>query len=100
MTRYITIEAITVPPGTVMDLSAEQASDRQAHVRALEGGAFEALDRLTFKAGEVLGVEGDLGVATMRKLEPLPSPVPSDSGAAVAPSGTAARRRRPPPAQE
>jgi hypothetical protein len=84
MTEYKTTSRITVPAGTVVRLSPEQAADRARSLeKADDEGRFVTKDTLEFKAGEQLGIEGDLGRATMAKLEPVTGAeeVPSTSAA-------------------
>lgn len=60
MTRYRTKQALPVAAGTIVQLSEAQARDRKGRVVDLGEGRYQLAELLTFKAGEVLGIEGEL----------------------------------------
>ena len=63
MKFYRTEIAVTFFPGTTLGLTEEQAQGRLQvkQIKALkEKGKFEILTQAQFKAGEVIGIEGDI----------------------------------------
>jgi hypothetical protein len=60
MMNYRTIQALPLAAGTVVQLSEAQARDRRDRVEPLGEGRFRLKELQAFKAGEVLGIEGEL----------------------------------------
>lgn len=60
MKTYLIVKLLTVAAGTVVRLSAEQAQRRRGRVTDLGEGRYQLNELLQFKAGEVVGIEGDL----------------------------------------
>lgn len=60
MKRFRTIRALPLASGTVVQLSEAQARDRKGRVVDMGEGRYQLAELLTFKAGEVLGIEGEL----------------------------------------
>lgn len=57
--------------GAVLLLSKEQAVARQHALEPLGGARYRVATRVEFKAGEVIGFDGDPDKVTAAKLEPL-----------------------------
>lgn len=73
MRRYLVTAGMTVPSGTVMFPTPEQAADRAHVLEQRDDGTCVTVSATCFKAGEriVLDEDVDLGRATMAKLQPL-----------------------------
>lgn len=54
--KYRATAILRLPANTVLDLSAEQASAR-AHVLDKRGSKYITRDAVTFKAGEIVGLD-------------------------------------------
>lgn len=74
MKRYRTRQALPLAAGTVVHLSEAQARDRRGRVVDLGEGRYQLAELLTFKAGEVLGLEGELPKLHLECVELLTEP--------------------------
>jgi len=78
----------------VVALAAAQAEPRAACLRALGEGRYEVLAPVHFKAGELIGVAGDLpktlATAVQPASEPAAAPAPRRRRAAQAPAAAEA----------
>jgi hypothetical protein len=68
MRHYRLVDQVTFGPGTVLGLSAAQL-ERRKHVRTLEpvDGGHVAIGPVYFKAGDVVGLQGELPRALVGK---------------------------------
>lgn len=88
MNRYLIVAPATFGAGTRVGLSKEQAAARVQALRQLGGGLYVALQPVQFKAGETVGVDGDLpkamadlvGAPKGKKADPVAAP-PDESSA-------------------
>jgi len=94
MRRYRLIEQVTFGPGTLLGLSEAQLA-RRRHVPVFEpeGGAHRTIAMVQFKAGEELGVDGDLPRSLSIKMQPLDAESQPEQAAAAAPKKPAAKSR-------
>jgi hypothetical protein len=58
--KYRVLEPATFGPGARLTLTEDQAAPRRHVLMRLSGDLYETTDLVQFKAGEVLGVQGDL----------------------------------------
>lgn len=63
------LQTLMLAAGTVLTLSEAQAARRRHLLKPLGGSRFEALGVVCFKAGEELGVDGDLPKALAEAVE-------------------------------
>lgn len=72
MRRYRLIDQVTFGPGTLLGLSeAQLARRRHAAVFEAAGDAHRTITLVQFKAGEELGVDGDLPRSLSSKMQLL-----------------------------
>lgn len=71
MQKYKVTARVAVIPSGVIAISAEQSGPRRHNLRDLGGGRFEVQKPVEFKAGEVIGYEGDLPKAMADNLEEM-----------------------------
>lgn len=91
METYRTTRTVVLPSGTILALDRHQAEIRAHHLEPMdEWPLYRALDALTFKCGEIIGLvsppaKGDNG---LEPLEPFPAvePPPGPEPAAAAES--------------
>lgn len=73
MQKYTVDAALTLPKGTSLKLTKEQATLRAHRLKAIGKGVYTALDEIQFKHGEV--IEIDAGVLPRMLQVPLAPPV-------------------------
>ena len=73
MKKYEVIAAkTTFPAGSFIELSPEQAKTREPFLKRKNGNVYQALESLSFKAGEVIGLpEENLSRLTLACLKPV-----------------------------
>lgn len=87
MKQIKTTAAVTFGPGAILKLSDGQAALRAGRLKILEGGLYETLSEIQFKAGEEFGYEGTLSKAMLELVDvdghpgkPAPEPKPKAKG--------------------
>ncbi len=60
MDKFLIISPATFPAGTRLGLSQEQAAARTAALQEAGKGVYVALQQVQFKAGEVIGMAGEM----------------------------------------
>lgn len=81
MKKYTLVGAATFGPGAILQLTADQATPRAHALKALGEGRFEARAAVQFKAGEIVGYEGDLPKAMAAQLLNPPASAGEDAAA-------------------
>ena len=76
--RYKVLQPVEFAPGSVFrGLSVEQLRRRASFLRILEGGLAEAVQRVQFKAGELVEYDGDVPKTWLgSKIEPVTPDAP------------------------
>lgn len=107
---YRVLQPIHVPPGVVLTLDGAQARARSPWLRPLGPDTYQSAGMLCFKAGEIVGIDGDTPRAFAGRIQPVQPAVagqavsaatpetqraPQDAAAAQA-AGARARRSRSP----
>ncbi|MGE0289677.1 MAG: hypothetical protein AB7I42_25695 [Bradyrhizobium sp.] len=69
MQKYKVTARVAVIPSGVIAISAEQSGPRRHNLKAQGGDRWEILRPVEFKAGEVIGYEGELPKAMADNLE-------------------------------
>lgn len=88
--QYKALTCVRFGPGDVLGLSAAQVARRAGKLQPTDGGLYSVLAAVEFKAGEVIGLVGDLP----KRLLPALAPV----APAAAPPGRKAAPKQPAPA--
>lgn len=60
MKNYVAKELVTLPAGSVVELTDKQAADRAPRMTRVSKGRYRLNEALQFKAGEAFGFDGDL----------------------------------------
>lgn len=63
MKQYATVSTTAFPAGAILGLTAAQVKPRVHALREIREGRYEALAAVQFKAGEVIGYDGELSKA-------------------------------------
>jgi len=71
MKTYRIVQLLAVGPGTEVLLTDAQAARRKHRLDMVGEGRYRTRDVLQFKAGEVVGLEGDLPKAHLERVELL-----------------------------
>lgn len=84
--KYRVLSPVTFHAGATLGLTEAQASARRHALKALAGGLHEVLAEVQFKAGEEIGVAGEVSKAHVSSLQSLAAPAPAAAPAAPAPA--------------
>lgn len=69
-----TLATIAFGPGARLILTEGQAATRPNALRKLGNGLYETTASVQFKAGEQIGIEGEVSKALLASLEPIGTP--------------------------
>lgn len=76
--KYRILQLLSFYTGALLRLTNEQARPRRAVLQPLGGDLHEVITEANFKAGEVIGFDGDLPKAMAASVEPAPDSVVKD----------------------
>jgi hypothetical protein len=94
MVEYVVVsESVELGIGTILALNADQVDRRRHQLKDAKGGKYEAIHRVTFKRGEVLGIEGELDKGSLQRLRATADGDP-DAPAGDKPKKARARKPR------
>ena len=75
MNKYHVIEAVSIHAG-FLELTAAQANPRMHNLKHVENNVYMVMQPVMFKAGEIIGYDGELPKAMLMQLENLDAPKP------------------------
>ena len=75
MNRYQVNEAVSIHDG-LLELTEAQAKPRMHNLKHIEDSVYMVMQPVMFKAGEVIGYDGELPKAMLMQLENLDAPKP------------------------
>lgn len=75
MNKYQVTEAVSIHDG-LLELTEAQAKPRMHNLKHIEDSVYMVMQPVMFKAGEVIGYDGELPKAMLMQLENLDAPKP------------------------
>lgn len=75
MNKYQVNEAVSIHDG-LLELTEAQAKPRMHNLKHIEDSVYMVMQPVMFKAGEVIGYDGELPKAMLMQLENLDAPKP------------------------
>lgn len=83
MNKYQVTEAVSIHDG-LLELTEAQAKPRMHNLKHIEDSVYMVMQPVMFKAGEVIGYDGELPKAMLMQLENLDAPKPKAKAKAKA----------------
>lgn len=75
MNKYQVTEAVSIHAG-LLELTEAQATTRMHNLERVENNVYMVMQPVMFKAGEIIGYDGELPKAMLMQLENLDAPKP------------------------